>query len=270
MRRALIFAVLLSFAVVAPVAAAVANDTVAGAIAVSVGDTVSEDTTAADLTDPAETVLNEFCGAPAVEHGVWFKITGTAANPFVAFDTTGSDYSAGIMIFAGAPSTDTLVTCGPGRAGTGVAEGVEYNVLIFGDGLTTATGGALVLSVVAAVAPPALDVTVDRSATVNKQGVVRLTGTVTCTSDDGSGTVFEIFGDISQRVGRLIIRGFFDNILDLPCDGDPHAWEAFAVGDNGLFAGGKAATVAIAIGCTDFCSEGFVEATVQLKRSGKG
>ena len=35
------------------------------------------------------------------------------------------------------------------------------------------------------------------------------------------------------------------------------------------FAGGKAAAVAIAFGCTDECSEGFAEATVRLRRGGK-
>jgi hypothetical protein len=38
-------------------------------------------------------------------------------------------------------------------------------------------------------------------------------------------------------------------------------------GSNGKFAGGKAATVAIGFGCTDSCSSGFVEATIQLSKA---
>jgi hypothetical protein len=270
MRRALVIALVCTFGIVAPVAAAAPpNDTFAGALTVSVGDTVTEDTTEAAQTDPFETSLNAFCGAPVVEHGVWFTFTA-AAEGFVAFDTNDSNYSAGIMVFGGAPTPDGLLTCGPGRVALGVSNAQQYSVLVFGDGLTAATAGTMTLHVVAATAPPTIDLTVNRTASVNKAGVVRLTGTVTCTSTDGSGTIFEVFGQITQRVGRLLIRGFFDNFpLSLPCNGAPQGWEAFAQGDNGIFAGGKAVTLAIGIGCTDFCSEGFVEATVQLKRNGR-
>jgi hypothetical protein len=269
MRRAMVLAVLLTFVAIAPVAAAAPNETVATAMEVFVGDDITQDTTTSDATDPGETALNGNCGAPVVEHGVWFKITGTAAVPFVAFDTTESDYGAGIMVFEGTPGSDTFITCGPGRVGAGLAEGVEYNVMVFGDGTTAETAGSLVLHVVAAAAPPTLEVTINRSATVNRLGEVHLSGTITCTSDDGSGTIVDVFGDITQRVGRLLIRGFFDTFLDLPCDGTTQVWDAFAIGDNGVFAGGKAVTVAIGFACTDFCSEGFVQATIQLKRSGK-
>jgi hypothetical protein len=64
----------------------------------------------------------------------------------------------------------------------------------------------------------------------------------------------------------VIIRGFFDTFLETPCDGTTIPWEASVFADNGLFAGGKAATVAIAFGCTDLCSEQFAEATIQLRK----
>ena len=64
----------------------------------------------------------------------------------------------------------------------------------------------------------------------------------------------------------MIIRGFFDSFLETPCDGATIPWEASVFADNGVFAGGKAATVAIAFGCTDFCSEQFAEATIQLRK----
>jgi hypothetical protein len=140
MRRAIAIAVVLLFVIVGPVSAAAANDTVAGAAPVSVGDTVTQDTSTANTTDPAETALNEFCGAPKVEHGVWFTIDGT--DSFVAFDVAESDYSAGVMLFAGAPTAGGLLDCGPGRIVDFLASGTTYNVLVFGDGFATdATGG---------------------------------------------------------------------------------------------------------------------------------
>jgi hypothetical protein len=267
--RALVGSLVLALGAVAPVAASVGNDTVAGATTVAVGDTISEDTTAADLTDPAETALNANCGAPKVEHGVWFTIT-LAQDGFVAFDTADSDYSAGIMLFAGTPTANSFVDCGPGHIADFLAGGQAYNMLAFGDGLADNTGGNLVFKALNAVPPPDVSLTLDTRGSVDRFGNLRVTGTVTCTSTDGSGAVFEVFGDVTQRIGRILIHGFLDSFLDIPCDGTAHAWEAFATGDNGIFAGGKVATVAIGVGCTDFCNEGFVSGTISVNKGGGG
>jgi hypothetical protein len=251
-----------------PALASAPNDTVAGATVVAVPSTTTQDTSSADTTDPAETALNEFCGAPVVEHGVWFTFT-PASDGFLAFDTSASDYSAGMMLFAGTPTADGLLTCGPQTILSGVTGGQAYNVLVFGDGLTAATGGNLIFVIREATPPPSISLTVNRSGSVDRFGNVHIWGTVTCTSTDGTGTLFEIFGDVTQRVGRILIRGFFDTLPFTPCDGAPHRWDAYFSGDNGIFAGGKAATVALAFGCTDLCSDSFVTATVQLNRAGK-
>jgi hypothetical protein len=272
MRRTLVLALVgalaLGMTAVAPVLAAAPNDTVANATAVAIPSTTTQDTTLADTTDATEDALNENCGAPVVEHGVWFKVTPTADRT-LAFDTQASDYSAGMMLFAGTPTAGGLLTCGPGLIVGDLTANTTYNILVFGDGLTTATGGELIFTVRETVPPPSLDLTINKSGSVDKFGTVHLWGNATCTSDDGSGLVFEIFGDVTQRVGRLLIRGFFDTFPFTPCDGAPHRWDAFFQGDNGIFAGGKAVTVAIGFGCTDSCSAGFAEATVQLKRNGK-
>lgn len=267
MRRAFGIAVVLLFVMVAPVAAAAPNDTVGGAISVSVGTTVNQDTSLADATDPVESALNANCGAPAVGHGVWFTIDGT--DQTVAFDVSESNYGAGVMIFQGAPTANGLLNCGPGLIIQDLAAASTYNVLVFGDGTTPETGGAMVLHVREAVPPPDLALTVNPKGTVDKQGVARISGTVSCTSIDGSGIIFDVFGDMRQRIGRVFISGFFDTFIAAPCDGSTIAWDAFVPGDNGLFAGGKAATVAITFGCTDVCSDTFVQATVQLRKNGK-
>ena len=272
MRRILVFAMLgamaLGMAGTGTVLASAPNDTVGSATVVAIGDTKTQDTTLADTTDPAETALNQFCGAPVVEHGVWFTFTA-AADGFVALDTQASDYSAGIMLFAGAPTAAGLLNCGPGLIVNDVTNGTTYNMLVFGDGLSTATGGNLVFTVRTAIAPPDLTLTINRSGSVDRHGTVHIWGNATCTSTDGSGTFFEVFGDVTQRVGRILIRGFFDTLPFTPCDGAPHRWDAYFTGDNGIFAGGKAATVSIGFGCTDLCSEAFVSATIQLKRNGR-
>jgi hypothetical protein len=256
-----------SLLLVAPaLAAAPDNDEFTGVpILVAVGDVITQDTLEAATTDPFETSLNEFCGAPKVEHGVWFTFVA-AANGFVAFDTSASDYAAGMMVFDGEPTPNSLWTCGPDRVAIEAFEGTTYNILAFGDGLSEATGGSLIFAVEDAVPPPIIDVTVSKFGTVDKSDQVRISGTVRCESTDGSGTIFDLYGEMRQRVGRLNILGFFYTELGFACDGESHAWEAYAIGENGVFRGGKSATVSFAFGCTDLCNEGYAEAVVQLKR----
>lgn len=251
-----------------PVLASAPNDHVSSATVLAIPASISQDTTVANTSDPDEVALNDFCGAPVVEHGVWFSVTPLAAATY-AFDTSKSDYSAGIMLFEGAPSGPSLLDCGPGVIVDDLEASVTYNLLVFGDGLTEATAGDLELSTRVATPAPDVEFTVNRSGSVDKAGTVHISGTATCTSANGSGQVIEIFGDVTQRVGRLLIRGFFDTSPSTPCDGTPQRWDAFFTGDNGIFAGGKAITANFGIGCTDLCSESFFAATIQLNRNGK-
>ena len=267
MRKALLFALLLTFSVVAPVAAAPpTNDTVAGATVVNVGSEIVQDTTEAAESDPFETSLNELCGAPVVAHGVWFTIT-VPTTQLVGFEVVGSSYTVGGMLFAGAPTPESLLDCGPDVLLGELVGGQEYHFLAFGDGFSEETSGTLRLVVREGVPAPAIDFAVDRFANVDRSGVVHLTGTVTCTSTNGTGFVGEVFGELTQRVGRFLVRGLFQNAgLSIPCDGTSQPWEAWAVGETGIFAGGKAATLALAIGCTDLCDSGYTEATIQLRK----
>jgi hypothetical protein len=65
------------------------------------------------------------------------------------------------------------------------------------------------------------------------------------------------------------ITGFFF-LNPLQCDGPVHPWEAIVTSDNGLFRGGKSATVAFAFACGLVeCALGYTEQTVQLNTSKK-
>jgi hypothetical protein len=87
--------------------------------------------------------------------------------------------------------------------------------------------------------------------------------------DTANAFFVDIFGDVSQRVGRFIIRGSFAT-SDIQCDGEVHPWSAEVFPENGTFAGGKALTVTIGFSCgVLFCTDAFVEQTVQLKGGGK-
>lgn len=245
-------------------AAAPANDTIAGATAVSPGFSQVLDTSEAS-TDAQDAQLNEWCGAPATDASVWYTIEGTDTG--VVVDVSGSDYSAGVLVGVGSPGGLELVSCGPGATAFFASSGTTYYVLAIDDQFDEAgNGGRLNISFNASAAPT-LDITVDRSGTVDKSGVAHISGTYTCTDAE----FLEVFGDVTQSVGRLFsIRGSFGFFNEGTCDGEPHAWGADVFPQNGKFAGGKAVTIAFSYACGWFdCVDGYTEQTVQL-RGGRG
>lgn len=247
-------------------AAPVPNDTAATATAVtSLPTTITEDTTGA-TTDAQDAALNANCGAPATNASVWFKYTAPTDGGVVA-DMSASSYSGGFFVTEGAPASNgsNLIACGPTTVGFGTVAGQTYYVAAFSD--TAANGGQLVVTFDVAPPPPETTVTVDPKGTAYKDGSAKLTGTYSCTNAQDFSS--DIEGTLTQRVGRVKITGdFFLNPLQ--CDGAVHPWEAVAFSNNGLFRGGKSATVAFSFACGIFeCAVGYTEQTVQLNTSKK-
>jgi hypothetical protein len=267
LRRGSLLGVLLSLVVVGPVLAAPPpNDTLAGAINLPLGGTLTQNTTEA-TTDAFEQALADECGPPAVGGAVWVEFTPDA-DMTVSFDVSASDFSAGVFAYEGTPVADEVLDCGSQSITVDVSAGATYNLMLIGDGLTPETTGQLVLTITEAEPAPELSLTIDKGI-VDRSGVVHLSGTVTCSSESGDPIDIEVFGDIRQRVGRIFIDGSFGTFFEAECDGSTTVWQADAFGNNGVFAGGNAATIAIAFGCTDACGEAFTEATLQLRRGGK-
>jgi hypothetical protein len=226
---------------------------------------ITENTTEA-TTSAEETAINSSCGAPRLEQGVWFVTTATQSGDFVV-DVTQSDYSAGIAALTGSPGNFTFLACGPGTISGPVVAGTTYYLLVFGDGGLSGnepTSGNLVFDIHPAAPAPTVALTVDSRGTVDKQGVAHISGTVTCTSEDGSGSVLGVIGSMQQRVGRFFINGSFSSFGGASCDGTTTPWAADVPGDNGRFSGGKAATVSMTLACTSSCTGASAEATIQL------
>ena len=253
-------AVLATGTAVSPAWAAVpANDEVGGAVAVSIGDHIS-----LDPTEATTTASDTDCGAPATNASVWYTFTATA-DAGVVLDASQSDYSAGFMIFDGAPSAASFLGCGPGTVGFGTASGSTYTVMVFDDELdeNPANGGNLVLDVYDAPPPPTVDVTVDPRAKVDKAGTAWVTGSYICTDSD----FIELDGELRQDVGRFTISGWGFVFDEGTCDGSPHAFTMPITADNGKFAGGKAASIVFSFACGPFeCAEGYAEQKIQLTK----
>jgi hypothetical protein len=247
----------------APAFAAVpANDTYAGRETIAgLPFSATVDTTEA-TTDADDVEWNASCGAPATDASIWYSFTASTETG-VLVDTTGSDYSTGIAAVTGSPGSFETVACGPGAIGFFVAAGETVSIVVFDaqeDG--SGNGGTLQLTVVAAPPPPTVEVTVDPVARFDSRtGSVTVTGTITCTGESIDNLIDV---QLEQRVGRFIISGFGGT--SFACDGTTETWSVEVFADNGIFKGGKAASVTFAMACGFFaCGIDFEERIVRIR-----
>lgn len=253
---------LLPLLVVAPaLAAAAPNDLFTGAVAAGPGFSEQVDTTEA-TTDADDADANAMCGAPATDASVWYAFT-TATDGGVIVDVSASTYTAGVIVVTGSPGAFVLETCGPGTILFSATAGITYYVLAFDDQFDGGgNGGALNIAFNDAPATPTVEATVDPVGGFDpRTGGATLRGTFSCTGAD----FVSISGQLTQRVGRGVVLGFF-GAFDTLCDGAAHAWTAQVFPTSGKFAGGKSAAVAFSFACGTFqCASGFTEQVVKLK-----
>jgi hypothetical protein len=242
------------------IAAVPSNDKYSGAEPIaSIPFSASLDTTEA-TTDSDDAELN-VCGAPAMDASVWYSYTA-GADGFLLADVSASDYTAGVFVATGAPGSFNVLACGPGGAAWEAVTGETYSILVIDDQQDGGgNGGQMELSVDVAPPPPALEVTVNKTARFDaKTGSAIMSGTIMC----GSDAQFAFLEtQVTQRVGRMLIRGFGGT--EVTCDDTTRPWEIEVIGDNGLFKGGKAVSATFSAACgLAFCSEYFAEDRIQL------
>lgn len=258
-------AALSSLTFVSPVLAAPpGNDLYTGLQAISIGFTATVDTTEA-TTDADDLDIAAGCsGVPALDASVWYELTATADMGIVV-DVSQSTYSAGVIAASGSPGNWTVENCGPGATAWSASNGVTYTILAFDDQQdASGNGGTLKIVVEELPPPPELDLTVNRSGRFNSRtGSATISGTVTCTGGPAEFSFIDV--SVRQAVGRFFIDGF-GFIEGFVCDGTAQPWSAEVFGSNGIFKGGKAATVTFAVACGTFqCGVDFQEHVVQLK-----
>lgn len=254
-------ALLSALAVAAPALAAVpANDTYAGRTPLAAAPvTVTADTSGA-TTDADDDALNSECGAPAMDASVWYSYTATADGALIA-DVSESAYSAGVFVATGAPGSFEVLGCAPGATAWEATAGETYSIVVIDDQSDeTGNGGAMSLTVDEAPPVPEVDLTVASKATFTKAGNLLLSGTVTCTA----GAVTDLDASVTQTVGRLKIEGYGYTSIDCG-DGSTQPWTMEIVGANGVFKGGKAASVTFAYACGAFdCGVDYEEHTIAV------
>jgi Family of unknown function (DUF6299) len=232
------------------------NDESTGAIVLHLGDQINEDTTQA-TTNAGDDALNANCGAPATNASVWFRYS-PAKDRNVVLDVTGSDYSAGMMVFKGIPTADSLIACGPGSVGIRGKAGKTYYVMAFSD--TDVIGGNLVLTIKNAPTPH-VHVTIAKHGLAFHGGAAQIHGTYRCThSESFAGLQTHLL----QRAGRLKIQA--DSGTNVTCDGAPHPWSTRLVSPVGTYAKGPARAKALIFSCGVIqCSHVRVKRHVHLR-----
>jgi len=258
-----------SLVTAAPVlAAAPSNDTLGGIKQISLPFSETISTTDA-TTDADDLDIAAGCeGVPALDASVWYEIT-PATDQFIVVDMSSSNYSAGAIIATGSSGNWTVQACGPEGVIWEAVAGETYTVLVFDDQQDGAgNGGNLTVNFEEAPPPPDVTVTVNPKGTFNAHtGSATIKGTVACEGGPPEFTFIDVL--VRQKVGRLFIdgEGFIEGFT---CDGTTQAWTAEVFGFNGVFKGGKTATVTFAVACGEFlCGEGFDESIVMLSSKKK-
>lgn len=259
---------------VSPVAAAApSNDDigsarVVGALPYSDGpyDT-TEATTGA--TDPT------FCGdAPGNpdRSTVWYSFTPGATGSYLA-DTFDSDYDTTLYVgTANGSGGIDVIGCNDDSKGLQSAvvwpatSGTTYLIAVgtcCGGGIvgTGGGGGSLVFHVAAAPPSPTINLTVASTGKFSPYGVATIHGTVACPNGDGADVVIEL----SQRVGRLTIRGFGETFVQ-DCSAGPVPWQVEINSEDGKFLGGRTTALAFGTTCGAVeCADTSISATVGLR-----
>lgn len=225
----------------------------------------SEATTGA--TDPG------FCHEPTAgpdRATVWYQFTPSSTDRYLA-DTFGSDFDTTLYVGTanGAGGID-VIDCIDDSQGLQSAvsweasAGTTYLIMVgtcCGPG-TAGGGGSLQLHVAVAPPPPTVDITVDSTGSFTPYGVATIRGTIACANASAPAGIDLV---LSQRVGRIIIRGFaFD---EFECSASPAPWSAEVSGDNGKFLGGPATVDISAFACGAIeCADDFTQASLRLRR----
>jgi hypothetical protein len=237
------------------------NDTVEGAIALTIGQTVTEDTSAADAGDPIDFQVTFDCwganGTTSPQPGkvVWYSFTPSSTGRY-QLDTTQSSYFGSTAVLDDTLSISSM-RCGLQDQQFDATAGQKLYIAAYaGNG----DGGTLVLGL-KSMPEPTMSVRVDSTGRVAGTGLVSMSGSYVCRD----ATNLTLSGTLSQKAGRAILTATFNTSPTLLCDDKAHAFAWTAKG-SGKFAGGKVDVVASWTGGTWWrVLSGSIRQTVQLR-----
>jgi hypothetical protein len=197
---------------------------------------------------------------------VWYRFT-PSSDVQVSLDTRDSSYDTTLSAYTGSPGNLVQIACNDDFFGLqskinfAATGGTTYYVMV--GAYASGPGGTLFLHADVAQPPYDIGLTVSRTGSVRpKVGVATVRGTVSCNTE-GS---YEVSGNLTQRIGRLIVSGRFLTSGD--CTPPAVEWEASVEPAEGLFVAGRATVgYASAFGCSvencDFAETGPISVTLR-------
>jgi hypothetical protein len=219
----------------------------------------SETTTAAD--DPLPSCVG-------TTHTVWYRFTPPADMP-IAANTFGSDYDTTLSVWTGTRGALEEVACNDdtssgvqSRVRFDATGGVTYYFMV--GSFFESPGGQLVFNVDVAPPPFEFGLSVNPVGSVKPStGVVTIHGEIFCSRP----AFAELFLQVDQKIGRVIVRGFGGTFFE-NCDGVV-PWSVTVFGENGLFVGGKAQVSAFAFAFTEDGEEAFADRFLTVRLRGR-
>ena len=160
-----------------------------------------------------------------------------------AAGTFASDYDTTLSVYTGRPGSLTQIACNDdsgdlqSRVRFSTVAGTTYFVMA---GSSDATPGGM-LQLTMEELPPAvvLGISLAGSATVDRDGLARVSGTVTCSRP----VPVVVFGSLRQEASGRVALGYFRSTVD--CTGSA-SWSATVLGTTGTFCVGQARLAATA------------------------
>jgi hypothetical protein len=202
---------------------------------------------------------------------VWYEFTPDATG-FVVAHTFGSDYDTTLSVYIEEAGGLTQLACNDDYIDLQslvlfeATAGTTY--FLMAGSFASGPGGNLTLTVEESEPPLVLDLALSPKGSVTpKTGLVTVRGTVLCSTP---ATVFDVFGSLEQRKGRVFIRAdFFTDSFE--CTPPETAWSATTTNATGLFTSGKARVLFVEAGaCNDVtCDGALIEGPVTIKLTGQ-
>lgn len=197
---------------------------------------------------------------------VWYSYTPTE-NALIQANTFGSSYDTTLSAFRDNGGGLDHLDCNDDFGGLQSALNIdvlagETILFMVGSFSGQPVDGELVFTVGPQPPPLEVELQVDTIGTVApRDGNVTITGNVTCSAPSN----VELFAQMEQRSGRVIISGFGFDFFE--CDGET-PFTLTIVGENGLFTAGKAQLFAEAFAFSEGGADGSASVEQEIRLRG--
>jgi hypothetical protein len=196
---------------------------------------------------------------------VWFAFTAAQTTELAA-STLGSSYDTTLYVGRSGPGGRLqAIDCNDDAAGSGqsvvrfTAEAGARYYFMAGAYSPTAGSGDLVFSLESPPPPISISISISGDASFDEDGVLTISGTVTCSARTSNA---QVSAEVKQRVGRQVFQGWGETEMSR-CGPRARAWQMLVDAHNGTFGEERAQVQASAYACGPYdCANAHLAADV--------